>query len=121
MRAIWDNMLHSLEIVAPVGSVGQNYVVTKILEKIEESEREEHAVLFMPGNADHFTVEKSKEGKKLKTVFMEFLAKLSESKGKRSPLKLVLTSRTVLRGPEKVDGFEESSLKGALSEKPVIP
>lgn len=75
MRAIWDNMLHSLEIVAPVGSVGQNYVVTKIVEKVDESEREEHAVLFMPGNADHFTVEKSKEGKKLKTVFMEFFRK----------------------------------------------
>ena len=52
---------------------------------------------------------------------MEFLAKLSESKEKRSPLKLLLTSRTELRGSEKVDDFEESSLKRALSEKLVIP
>lgn len=54
-------------------------------------------------------------------VIMEFLAKLSESKEKRSPLKLLLTSRTELRGSEKVDDFEESSLKRALSEKLVIP
>lgn len=52
---------------------------------------------------------------------MEFLAKLWESKEKRSPLKLLLTSRTELRGSEKVDDFEESSLKRALSEKLVIP
>ena len=40
MRAIWDNMLHSLEIVASVGSVDQNYVVTKIIEKVEQLGRE---------------------------------------------------------------------------------
>ena len=34
MRAIWYNMLHSLEIVASVGNVDQNYVVTKILEMV---------------------------------------------------------------------------------------
>ena len=54
-------------------------------------------------------------------VFMEFLAKLSESKEKLFPLKLLLASRTELRGSEKVDDFEESSLKRALSEKLVIP
>ena len=65
MRAIWDNMLHSLEIVASVGSVDQNYVVTKIIEKVEQLGREKPAynVLFRLENADHFTAEKSKEGK----------------------------------------------------------
>ena len=52
---------------------------------------------------------------------MEFLAKLSEGKGKRSLLKLLLTSRTELRGPKKMDDFEVSTLKRAFSEKLVIP
>ena len=46
MRVIWYNMLHSLEIVASVGNVDQNYVVTKILEMVEQLGREEHTVLF---------------------------------------------------------------------------
>ena len=121
MRAIYYNMLHSLELVVPVGNVDQNYVVTKILEKVEELEREEHAVLFLLDNVDRFTAGKGKEGKNLKTAFMEFLAKLSEGKGKGSPLKLLLTSRTELRGPKKIDDFEVSTLKRAFSEKLVIP
>ena len=121
MRAIYYNMLHSLELVVPVGNVDQNYVVTKILEKVEELEREEHAVLFLLDNVDRFTAGKGKEGKNLKTAFMEFLAKLSEGKGKRSLLKLLLTSRTELRGPKKMDDFEVSTLKRAFSEKLVIP
>ena len=48
MRAIWDNMLHSLEIVASVGSVDQNYVVTKIIEKVEQLGREK-PILFCLG------------------------------------------------------------------------
>ena len=53
MRAIYYNMLLSLELVVPVGRVYQNYVVTRILEKVEELEREKHIVLFMLDNADH--------------------------------------------------------------------
>ena len=74
MRAIWDNMLHSLEIVASVGSVDQNYVVTKIIEKVEQLGREKPAynVLFRLENADHFTAEKSKEGKNWKRLSWNF-------------------------------------------------
>ena len=121
MRAIYYNMLHSLELVVPVGNVDQNYVVSKILEKVEELEREEHAVLFMLDNADHFTAGKDEEGKNLETTFMELLAKLSESKGKRSPLKLLLTSKTELRGPSNVNNFKVSTLKRVFSEKLIIP
>ena len=53
MRAIYYNMLLSLELVVPVGRVDQNYVVIRILEKVEELEREKHTVLFMLDNADH--------------------------------------------------------------------
>ena len=87
IRAIYYNMLHSLELVVPVGNVDQNYVVTEILEKVEELEREEHAVLFMLDNVDRFTAGKDEEGKNLESTFIELLAKLSESKGKRSPLR----------------------------------
>ena len=121
MRAIYYNMLHSLGLVVPVGNVDQNYVVTKILEKVEELEREEHAVLFMLNNADHFTAGKDEEGKNLETTFMELLAKLSESEGKRSPLKLLLTSKTELRGPSNVNNFKVSTLKRVFSEKLIIP
>ena len=121
MRAIYYKMLHSLELVVPVGHVDQNYVVTKILEKVEELEGKKHAVLFMLDNVDHFTAGKGKEGKNLKKAFTEFLAMLSESKGNRSPLKLLLTSRAELKGPKIVDDFEVGSLKRAFSEKLVIP
>ena len=56
-------MLHSLGLVVPVGNVDQNYVVTKILEKVEELEREEHAVLFLLDNVDALPQENMKKGK----------------------------------------------------------
>ena len=63
MKAIYYKMLHSLRLVVPVGNVDQNYVVTKILEKVEELEREEHAVLFLLDNVDALPQEKMKKGK----------------------------------------------------------
>ena len=123
MKAIYYNMLHSLELVIPVGRVDQNYVVTKVLEKVEEFKDKEHAVLFMLDNVDHFTAGKGKEGKNLKKAFMEFLAKLSEkrSKEERSPLKLLLTSKTELRGSKRMDDFEVRSLERTYSEKLIFP
>ena len=123
MTAIYYKILHSLELVVPVGHVDQNYVVTKVLEKVEEFKDKEHAVLFMLDNVDHFTVGKGKEGKNLKTAFMEFLAKLSEkrSKEERSPLKLLLTSKTELRGSKRMDDFEVRSLERTYSEKLIFP
>ena len=44
-------------------NVDQNYVVTKILEKVEELEREEHAVLFLLDNVDALPQENMKKGK----------------------------------------------------------
>ena len=121
MTAIYYKMLHSLELVVPVGHVDQNYVVTKVLEKVEEFKGEKDAVLFMLDNVDLFTAGKGKEGKNLKTAFMEFLAKLSESKGERSPLKLLLTSKTELKGPKRMDDFEVGSLERNSSERLIFP
>ena len=121
MTAIYYKMLHSLELAVPVGHVDQNYVVTKVLEKVEEFKGEKDAVLFMLDNVDLFTAGKGKEGKNLKTAFMEFLAKLSESKGERSPLKLLLTSKTELKGPKRMDDFEVGSLERISSERLIFP
>ena len=118
MKAIYYSMLHSLELVIPVGRVDQNYVVTKVLEKVEEFKGEKDAVLFLLDNVDLFTAGKGKEGKNLKADFMEFLARLS---GKRSPLKLLLTSKTELRGPKRMDDFEVGSLEETSSEKLIFP
>ncbi|RMX53430.1 hypothetical protein pdam_00021999 [Pocillopora damicornis] len=60
MKAIYYNMLHSLELVIPVGRVDQNYVVTKVLEKVEEFKGEKDAVLFMLDNVDLFTAGKGR-------------------------------------------------------------
>ena len=121
MKAIYYNMLHSLELVIPVGRVDQNYVVTKVLEKVEEFKGKKDAVLFMLDNVDLFTAGKGKEGKNLKTAFMEFLAKLLERKERQSPLKLLLTSKTKLRGSKRMDDFEVRSLKRNYSEKLIFP
>ena len=121
MKAIYYNMLHSLELVIPVGRVDQNYVVTKVLEKVEEFKGEKDAVLFMLDNVDLFTAGKGKEGKNLKTAFMDFLAKLLERKERQSPLKLLLTSKTELRGSKRMDDFKVRSLKRNYSEKLIFP
>ena len=121
MKAIYYNMLHSLELVIPVGRVDQNYVVTKVLEKVEEFKGKKDAVLFMLDNVDLFTAGKGKEGKNLKTAFMDFLAKLLERKERQSPLKLLLTSKTELRGSKRMDDFEVRSLKRNYSEKLIFP
>ena len=121
MKAIYYSMLHSLELVIPVGRVDQNYVVTKVLEKVEEFKGEKDAVLFMLDNVDLFTAGKGKEGKNLKTAFMDFLAKLLERKERQSPLKLLLTSKTELRGSKRMDDFEVRSLKRNYSEKLIFP
>ena len=64
MKAIYYKMLHSLGLVVPVGNVDQNYVITKILEKVEELEREKHAVLFLLDNVKTaLPQEKVKKGK----------------------------------------------------------
>ena len=121
MRAIYYNMLHSLELAVPGGHVDQNYVVTKIQEKVEEFSGKEHAILFTLDNVDFFTAGKGKEGKNLKTAFMDFLAKLLERKERQSPLKLLLTSKTELRGSKRMDDFEVRSLKRNYSEKLIFP
>ncbi|KAJ7370313.1 hypothetical protein OS493_033108 [Desmophyllum pertusum] len=119
MRAIYLNIMNSLELTVPIGSVDQNYVVTRIHEKIQPWKSEGQSVLFLLDNVEQFTAGKGKEGKNLKTAFVQFLGRLSEfdGKGKKTALKLLLTSRTQLQDAKKVDNFEVKSLESSFSEK----
>ncbi|XP_022809804.1 LOW QUALITY PROTEIN: uncharacterized protein LOC111346802 [Stylophora pistillata] len=122
MKAIYYNMLHSLDLAVPAGRVErlQEYVVAKVQKKVKELKDEEHAVLFMLDNVDQFTAGKKEEGEKLKEALLSFLEELLKSEEKRSPLKLLLTSRTKVGEPKKVDDFEVKSLETSFSEKILI-
>ncbi|KAJ7318900.1 hypothetical protein OS493_037026 [Desmophyllum pertusum] len=119
MRAIYLNIMNSLELTVPIGYVDLNYVVTRIHEKIQPLKSEEQSVLFLLDNVEQFTAGKGKEGKNLKTAFVQFLGRLSEfdGKDKKTALKLLLTSRTQLQDAKKVDNFEVKSLESSSSEK----
>ena len=119
MRAIYLNMMNSFELTVPMGYDDQNFVVTKIHEKIRPSNQ---PVLFLLDNVDQFTAEQGEEGKKLKTAFVEFLVKLSEfdGKDKKTSLKLLLTSRTQLQDAKNVDNFEVKALERFFSEEILI-
>ncbi len=118
MRAIYLNMMNSLELTVPIGFVDQNYVLTRIHEKIQPFKIKGQSVLFLLENAEQFTSGQGKEGKNLKIAFVQFLEKLSEFDGKgKKTLKLLLTSRTQLQDAKKVDNFEVKSLESSDSEK----
>ena len=119
MRAIYLNMMNSFELTVPMGNDDQNFVVTKIHEKIRPSNQ---PVLFLLDNVDQFTAGQGEEGKKLKTAFVEFLVKLSEfdGKDKKTSLKLLLTSRTQLQDAKNVENFEVKALERFFSQEILI-
>ena len=124
MNAIYLNIMNSLELAVRISYVELNYVVARIHEKIQSLKSEGHpSILFLLDNVDQFTTGRGKEGKNLKTAFLQFLAKLSEFDGKdqKSALKLLLTSRNQLRDTKRVDNFEVKSLERSFSEKILFP
>ena len=120
MRAIYLNMMNSLDLTVPIGFVDQNYIVTKVHKQIQlKSEGE--PVLFLLDNVDQFTAGQGKEGKNLRTAFVQFLEKLFEFDGKdKKTLKVLLTSRTQLQDAKKVDNFEVKSLESSFSERILV-
>ena len=123
MRALYRNILNSLGLAVPIGYVDHNIVVRQIHENIQPLKSEGHPVLFLLDNVDQFNTGQGKEGKNLRTAFIQFLEKLTEFEGKskRSALKLLLTSRTQLKDTKKVDNFEVKSLESSFSEKILFP
>ena len=119
MKDIYLNMMSSLGLTVPIGYVNQNSVVTNIHEKIQVLNQ---PVLFLLDNVEQFTTGQGKEGKNLRTAFMQFLVRLSEfdDKDKKISLKLLLTSRTQLQDAKKVDNFEVKPLESSLSEEILI-
>ena len=120
MRAIYLNMMSSVGLTARVGFIDQNFVVSKIHEQIQlKSEGE--PVLFLLDNVDQFTAGQGKEGKNLRTAFVQFLEKILEFDGKdKKTLKVLLTSRTQLQDAKKVGNFEVKSLESSISEKILV-
>ena len=119
MKAIYLNMMSSLGLTVPIGNVDQNSVVGGIHEKIQVLNQ---PVLFLLDNVEQFTAGQGKEGKNLKTAFVQFLVRLPEfdGKDKKISLKLLLTSRTHLPDAKKVDNFEVKPLESSLSEEILI-
>ena len=119
IKAIYLNLMSSLGLTVPIGYVDEYSVVTKIHEKIQLLKP---PVLLLLDNADRFTAGQGKEGKKLKTAFVQFLERLLEFDGedKKTSLKLLLTSRTPLQDATKVDNFEVKPLESSFSEEILI-
>ena len=119
MKAIYINMMSSLELTVPIGKLNQNSVVASIHAKIQALNQ---PVLFLIDNVEQFTTGQGKEGKNLKTAFVQFLVRLSEfdEKDKKISLILLLTSRTQLQDVKKVDNFEVKPLESSLSEEILI-
>ena len=113
MKAIYLNMMSSLELTVPIGYLNENSVVTSIHERIQVLNQ---PVLFLLDNVEQFTTGQGKEGKNLKTAFVQFLMRLSEF-DKEITLKLLLTSRTHLQDAKKVDNFEVKRLKSSHLEE----
>ena len=121
MRAIYLNMMNSLGLTVPIGSIDQNFVVKRIHEKIQTFKSEGHSVLFLLDNVEQFTTGQGQEGKNLRTAFVQFLEKLFEFDGKdKKTLKALLTSRTQLQDAKKVDNFQVKSLESSSSEKILV-
>ena len=118
MRAVYLKVMNTFGLAVPVGYIDSSSVVEKILEQAF-MRREGLPVLFLLENADQFTLGQGKEGKNLKTAFMQFLEKLTryDEKRKTRELRILLTSRTSVKEVSKVEDYELLPLKDTFSEK----
>ena len=119
MRAVYSNVMSTLGLTVPIGYVDQNYIITTIHEKIQGLNQR---VLFLLDNVEQLTAGQGKEGKNLKTAFVQFLGNLSgfEGKDEETSLKLLLTSRTQLQDAKRVDNVEVKSLERSFSEEILV-
>ena len=122
MRAIYFNILNTLELTVPVGYIGLSFVIEKIQENVKEIS-DGQPVLFLLDNVEQFTAGQGKEGRNLRTAFMQFLVKLSElnDTGNIRALNILLTSRTQLNNATSVLDYELQPLKDSFSEKILLP
>ena len=118
MRAVYLKVMNTFGLAVPAGYIDSSSVVEKIYEQAF-MRSEGLSVLFLLDNADHFTLGQGKEGKNLKTAFMQFLGKLTRYKEMRKTreLRVLLTSRTGVKEASKVEDYELQPLKDTFSEK----
>ena len=116
MKDIYLNLMSSLGLTVPIDYVDQNSVVTKIHEELQVLNQ---PVLFLLDNVEQFIAGQGKEGKNLKTAFVQFLVRLLEfdEKDNKMSFKLLLTTRTHLQGARQVDNFEVKPLESSFSEE----
>ena len=118
MKAVYLKVMNMLDLAVPVGHIDPSSVVEKILEEAF-MKSEGLPVLFLLDNADQFTLGQGKEGKNLKTAFMQFLGKLTtdDERRKTGELRILLTSRTSVKEVSKVEDYELQPLEDTSSEK----
>ncbi|XP_015747898.1 PREDICTED: uncharacterized protein LOC107327669 isoform X4 [Acropora digitifera] len=118
MRAVYLKVMNMLDLAVPVGHIDPSSVVEKILEQAF-MKSEGLPVLFLLDNVDQFTLGQGKEGKNLKTAFMQFLGKLTRYDERRmtGELRILLTSRTSVKDVSKVEDYELLPLEDTSSEK----
>ena len=118
MRAVYLKGMNMFGLAVPVGYIDSSSVVEKMLEQafIESGGL---PVLFLLDNADQFTLGVGKEGKNLKTAFMQFLGELTryDETSKTRELRILLTSRTSVKEASKVEDYELQPLKDTVFEK----
>ena len=119
MRAVYLKVMNMFGLAVPVGYIDSSSVVEKMLEQAF-MKSEGVPVLFLLDNADLFTLGEGKEGKNLKTAFVEFLGKLTrynDEMSKTRELRILLTSRFSVKEASKVEDYELQPLKDTFSEK----
>ena len=118
MRAVYLKVMNTFGLAVPVGYIDPSSVVEKIFEQAFMKSKGP-PVLFLLDNADQFTLELGKEGKNLKTVFLQFLGKLTRDHERRKTreLRILLTSRTSVKETSTVKDYELQPLKDTFSEK----
>ena len=118
MKAVYQKVMNMLDLAVPVGHIDPSSVAEKILEQALMKSKG-LPVLFLLDNADLFTLGQGKEGKNLKTLFMQFLGKLTryDERRKTGELRILLTSRTSVKEVSKVEDYELQPLEDTSSEK----
>ena len=118
MRALYLKVMNTFGLPVHVGYIDSSSVVEKVFE-LAFMKAKGLPVLFLLDNADQFTLGQGKEGKNLKTAFMQFLGKLTryDEKRKTRELRILLTSRTSVKEASKIEDYELQPLKDTFSEK----
>ena len=118
MTAVYLKVMNTFGLAVHVGYIDSSSVVEKVFE-LAFMKAKGLPVLFLLDNADQFTLGQGKEGKNLKTAFMQFLGKLTKYDGKRKTreLRILLTSRTSVKEASKIEDYELLPLKDSFSEK----